>query len=305
MTILPLIAGGVQRNELEHEQLRQPSAMKKPIIKTFIPISAVAAVFGLAASADAGTSPLFTANFPASWNGTTNVVTDQSSADNTGFQSGTASFTTAAVPSGAAPGTGSMALGGAGGIKVTPTGLLNNTAVANAGGFTYDVNFLWNGTDSTSFGHTQKLIDYAGTESLQLITTSGSATLEMLFASDTGVETPAVMTTIQPNTWYNVELRFDTGGNSLVDGDISGTAGLFVNGSWVASGAATKGTYGDSLNRPIGIGEFGYGHTTSIIGLNGDIYDASISLGAVPEPSALALGALGGLGMMLLRRRKS
>ncbi len=277
-------------------------AMKKRSLKTFTPVSAVAAVFGLAAGAHADSVPVFKANFPASWNGTGTTVVDQSGAGNVGFQSGTASYTTAAVPSGAAAGTGSMALAGVGGIKVTPTGLLNNTAIANGGGFMYSIDFLWDGTDSTSFSHTQKLIDYAGTESLQLITASGSAALQMTFANDTGVESIPVSTTISPNTWYSVQLTFDSSGNSLVNGDISGIASLFVNGSLVSSASATKGTYGDSLNRPIGIGEFGYGHTTSIIGLYGDIYDASITL--VPEPSMLSLGVLGGLSL-LFRRRKS
>ncbi len=277
--------------------------MKKRSLKTFTPISAVAAVFGLAAAgAHADTVPLFQANFPASWNGTGTTVVDQSGAGNIGFQSGTASYTTAAVPPGAAAGTGSMALTGVGGIKVTPTGLLNNTAIANGGGFIYNIDFLWDGTDSTSFSHIQKLIDYAGTESLQLTTTSGSAALQMTFNSDTGVESIPVSTTISPNTWYSVKFTFDSSGNSLVNGDITGLASLFVNGSLVSSGSATKGTYGDSLNRPIGIGEFGYGHTTSIIGLHGDIYDASISL--VPEPTMLSLGVLGGLSL-LFRRRKS
>src|ERR1035441_2271157 len=102
--------------------------MKKPIIKAFTPMSAVAAVFGLAASANAAI-PLFQATFPASWNGTGTTGGDQSGGGNTGFQSGTATYTTATVPPGALAGTGSMALGGAGGIKVTPTALLNNPSV--------------------------------------------------------------------------------------------------------------------------------------------------------------------------------
>lgn len=277
--------------------------MKKPIVKTFTPVSAVAAVFGLAASVvQAQTTPVFHADFPASWNGTSTTVTDQYGTSNVGFQSGTASYTTAAVPPGALAGTGSMALSGVGGIKVTPTALLNNSAVATAGGFTYSIDFLWNGTDATGFGHTQKLIDYAGTESLQLVTTSGSASLQMAFTDDLGSSAPVVSTTISPNIWYNVTLTF--GNTSMVGSDVAGTANLYVDGSLVSSASATKGTFGDGQNRPIGIGEFGYGHTTSIIGLYGDIYDASIQLGAVPEPSTLALGALGGLGM-LLRRRKS
>ena len=281
--------------------------MKKPMIKTFIPLSAVAAVFGLAPGVHADTTE-FQAAFPTSWHGTGTTVTDLSGWGTTGFQSGTATYTTAAVPSWATAGTGSMALGGSGGIKVTPTGLLNNKYLDNASGgnsgFAFNIDFLWDGTDSTSYGHTEKLIDYAGTESLQLITTAGSANLQMVFGDDTGIETIATSTTISPNTWYSVNLRFDTTGN-LRDsfGDITGTASMTVNGSLVGSASATKGVYGDNLNRPIGIGEFGYGHTTSIIGLHGDIYDASISI--IPEPSALALGALGGLAMLGSRRRKS
>ena len=105
-------------------------------------------------------------------------------------------------------------------------------------------------------------------------------------------------------------MQFDTSGNSLSAGDISGIASLYVNGALVSSGAATKGVYGDNLGRPIGIGEFGYGVSTSIIGLNGDIYSASIDGGTpVPEPSSVALGVVGGLGGLAMRwrvrRRKS
>jgi len=274
-------------------------------------MSAVVGVVAMAAGAHAQTTPLFDATFPASWNGTGTTVTDQSSAGNTGFQSGTATYTTATVPPGAAGGTGSMSLSGAGGIKVTPDALLNNTAIANAGGFTYNIDFLWNGTASS----TQKLIDYAGTESLQLtsLVAGTSATLGMAFGGDTGTAPDAdvVTTTILANTWYDVELTFNTGGNSLVAGDISGTADLYVDGGLVSSAAATKGTYGDSLDRPIAIGELAYGHTTSILGLTGDIYSASVDLGVapVPEPSSLALGLVGGLGTVGMiwqgRRRKT
>ncbi len=280
---------------------------------------AAAAVLALAASgAHASTTPLFDATFPASWNGTGTAVIDQSSAGNTGFQSGTtgATYSTSAVPLGAASGTGSMVLNGAAGIKVTPTELLSNANIAADGGFTYNIDFLWNGS-TTSFAQ-QKLIDYAGTESLQLdsITAGTSATLEMAFGGDASLapnvpETIAASTTILANTWYNVTLTFNTGGNSLVGGDISGIADLYVNGVLVSSGAATKGTYGDSLNRPIAIGELAYGHSTSIVGLDGDIYNASVDLGVapVPEPSSLALSALGGFGLLgmmwKVRRPKS
>lgn len=276
----------------------------KGSLKKLTPIPAAAAVLSLAASAAHGQTfqdtYLFSANFPASWHGTGTSVLDQSGNNNTGFQSGTATYTTSIVPPGATAGTGSMGLSGTGGIKVTPPGALNNGSVAYGGGFAFNIDFMWNGGFSSSFGGVQKLIDYAGTESLQLVATNAtSATLEMVFASDTGAESTAVSYQISADTWYNTSMVFNTYGASLVGGDISGTANLYVNGLLQSYGAATKGTYGDKLNRPIGIGEFGYGHTTSIIGLDGDIYSASIEV--VPEPSTLALGALGGLGVLGMR----
>lgn len=261
----------------------------------------------LAPGAKAQTSPVFDYTFPASWGGTGTTVTDQSSAGNNGFINGTMSLD--AAPSGSA---GQSVNTSAGGILTTGTASLNNPTIAAAGGFMYNVAFNWNG-GTTRFS-TQKIIDYAGTESLQLnsITGGTSASLQMTFANDSGAESTPVSTTILPGTWYNIELKFDTTGNSLdANGDISGTASLYVNGVLVSSGAATKGTYGDNLHspsgRPIGVGQLGadYGY---LVGFNGDIYDPSVTLGSVPEPSTLALTVLGGIGVagaMMKRRRKA
>jgi hypothetical protein len=276
--------------------------------KSFNQMSAVVAGFALAAAAGAQAAPTPVVNydFPASWGGTGTTITDQSSAGNNGFSDGTIALATA-VPPGAPGGTESLNTA-SGGILTDANKSLPNAAVAADGGFTYNVSFMWNGTDSSSFGHTEKIIDYAGTESLQLVTTTGSASLQMQFGNNAGVESIPVSMTIAPNTWYNVVLEFNTTGN-LVDGsgDISGIASMVVNGGAPITGAATKGTYGDSLNRPIGVGQLGanFGY---LVGFKGDIYDPSVSLG-VPEPSTLSLGLLGGLGSIGMmwkgRRRKA
>ncbi len=285
--------------------------MKNSALKILTPVIAALAL-GLLPNGAKAQSTLFSATFPASWSGTGTSVTDQGGTATGNISGSGYTYDTTDVPPGAPGGTGSLGLSGTGGIKVTPDESLANSTVAADGGFTYNIDFLWNGTDSANYGGVEKLIDYAGTESLQLVTTSTSAaTLEMEFGDDSGNQTTAVSTTIAANTWYNVTMTFDTTGNSLVGSDISGISSLYVNGVLDGSASATKGDGGDSLDRPIGIGEFGYGVSTSIIGLYGDIYSASIDLGVapVPEPSTLALSGLGGLGLMGMmwksRRHKS
>jgi len=279
--------------------------MKKPtktILKTFVPISAVAAVFGLAAT-DAHAQPVFNYNFPASWSSGT-AVTDTSSAGNNGTAGLSMKLDTANVPPGAAAGTDSINTT-KGHIYTTADQLLSNSAIWGGGGFSESIWFNWGGSNSTSFSGIQKLIDYAGTESLQLVTSSNqTATLEMVMdsgdTSGTSVEVNVGSTSITSSNWYNVTFTYTK--LSLVGGDLSGTASLYVNGSLISSTpGAIKGVYGDSLDRPIGVGGFGYPSTT-LIPFDGDIYSASVSF--IPEPTTLALGGLGGLGIMMIRRRR-
>ncbi len=276
---------------------------KKRSLKSFKPVSAAAAVFALAASGAHAQTPVFNYSFTNSWSGTGTTVLDQSSADNNGKTVGSLALA-ASVPSGAAIGTQSVT---GGGILTTASSLLNNSTIAAAGGFNYSVAFNWNGTDSSSFGHTEKIIDYAGAESLQLVTTSGSASLQMVFGPNgPGPSVSAVSTTILPNTWYTVSLTFLTGVNTVdVNGGLAGNVDMNVNGTDYL-GSAYKGNYGDSLGRPIGVGQLGanFGY---LVGFNGDIYNPSVTL--VPEPSSLALGLLGGFGVLgtvwNARRRKA
>lgn len=287
---------------------------KKGSLKKLAPMPAAAALLALAASAaQAQTTPVFNYTFPASWGGTGTTVTDQSSAGNNGAVNNTVTLSSA-VPPGSSGGTESIVVG-SGGIDTTATSLLNNTAIAGAGGFTYNVDFMWNGTaGASSRQYIEKLLDYAGTESLQIAATNSSmAALQMSFANDSSNEVAAVYYDISPNTWYDVTMTFNTTGNSIdSNGGITGIADLYVNGSLVDSASAQKGNYGDKLGRAIGVGEWAANGEfgLNILDFQGDIYNPSVELGVapVPEPSTLALSLLGGFGAMgmmwKVRRRK-
>ena len=277
---------------------------KKGALKKLTPIPAAAAMLALAATgAHAQTTPVFNYNF-STWPGAGDV-TDSSSAGNYGTYNGAPALETTSLPSGATAAVNTSA----GGFDSSANKSLANSALATAGGFTMNIEFMWGG--SSTSGKVQTLLDYAGTESLQL---SGS-TLEMQYASDAGAENVANTYTIQANTWYDVTLDFDTTGNSLVGNDISGLSSLYVDGTLIGSAEATKGDYGDNLDRGIGVGEFSansrYG--LKINDFQGDIATASVDLGneitPTPEPSSVSLALLGGFGMMGMmwnaRRRKA
>ena len=253
-----------------------------------------------AISTRAANSPVFQYSFPASWNGTGGAVVDQSSAGNNGSIVATPALSNT-VPPGAAGGTQSVTTN-TGAILTNASGLLPNSTVAAAGGYRYDVAFLWDGTDSSSFGHVEKIVDYAGTESLQLTTTAGSAALQMRF--DDSVN--AISATILPNIWYQASAEFDSNGNSVDgSGNLAGTAQLTLtdltdSGSPTVFGpvAATKTAQGDTLDRPIGIGQLGanFGY---LVGFKGDIYNPAVSL--VPEPASIGLFCV---AIPLLYRRR-
>src|SRR3954447_10397958 len=101
-------------------------------------------------------APVFSYSFPASWNGTGTAVTDLSAAGHNGVTNATLALS-AIVPPGAAAGTQSITATG-GGIVTSANQLLTNPTIAAAGGYAYDVAFLWDGTDSTNNGHIEKVI---------------------------------------------------------------------------------------------------------------------------------------------------
>lgn len=292
-------------------------------------MSAAVAAIGLVVvtpdAVHAATTPVLSYSFPGSWNGMGTVVTDLSPAGTNGIVSTTTakkpSLSTTLLPAGAAPGSAS-ANTSAGGFETNAKEQLTTTAVAAAGGFSYTAEFMWNGTDLTSNNHVEKIIDFAGTESLHVDTSitggaPGTATLGFLFSAQGVAPAPDINTgptlVINANTWYNVIATFDTQGNvvSPVDGSIAGLATLRVTpvggATTTASLLNTMTTYGDGTAlgaRNIGIGELGLPSTTSTyVPFQGNIYSASVSLGVVPEPASLSLVGLGAAAVLARRRR--
>jgi hypothetical protein len=231
-------------------------------------------------------------SYPASWDGVAAVVTDLSPAGNNGSVAGTPTLSPM-IPAGMDPATQSLATLD-GGHRTDATSLLDNATLEASGGFVFETYFYWDG-GSAGFS-AQKIIDYAGTEFLQLEGAFPANTAQLRFGFNDDVIGPATM--VDANTWYHVVATFDTMGNSVVGGQIDGLASLVVNGAPPITENLTKSAFGDGLGRPIGFGTFA-GSSGGIVNLSGLVYDPTVAL--LPEPTSLALLALGGLA--LLRRR--
>ncbi len=260
----------------------------KPTKLTFVALCAAA--FSVAT---VHASSIFEYSWPAS--GLTPVISDLSTAGNDA-NPGNATLSST-IPAGAPAGTQSLATND-GGAVTQATSLLLNSIVDAAGGFRFDTQFLWDGTnDAGSSILIQKIIDYAGTESLQLENidlSGGTATLRFLF--NDAAEGPT--TTIVANQWYDVSAVFTTTAGVQGDGSLPGVATLTVDGNSFSQNIS-KTSFGDGLDRSIGIGALSVAPT--IIELHGLIYDPSVQL--LPEPSTALLALLAAGSLLLSNRR--
>lgn len=210
---------------------------------------------------------------------------------------------TVGVPVGA----GNRSIVGAGdplsdGVNSPATQELSNAAVMAAGGYTMEAWFLWNGG-----GNVNSIIDYAGTEKFRMIASSGI--LDINFDSGSG---PQPIALVSVGEWHYAAAVFtyDGGGVNATGGIGGSVTWYFDDNTPLGTAAAIKDDFGDSLNRPIGVGRhpLGFGGDD----FDGLIYEPRVTLGAlsasellfvVPEPGTGALALVGTVLLWFRRRR--
>jgi len=176
--------------------------------------------------------------------------------------------------------------------------LLSNPAIVDAQGFTYECWFKWFGGGSYN-----AIIDYAGTEKLVLHNTdpAGKRILAMRFDSGFG---DLNISTIEPDEWHYVAVVFDTEGADLnPNGSVTGTVTVYLDSLApldTVSGV-TKATFGDSLNRPIGIGQHPLGYAADFF--DGLVFEPRVTLGPLAADELLFEGKLPGVPSPLFRYR--
>ncbi|MCA9196216.1 MAG: LamG domain-containing protein [Planctomycetales bacterium] len=180
--------------------------------------------------------------------------------------------------------------GGLDGINSADIVELDNGLISDAGGFTYETWFNWDG-----FGDINSIIDYAGTEKLVIDVNAGAGNeLRMRINSNGGLD--SFIAEVEPETWYYSAVVFDTQGNDLAeDLSITGVFHLYLDGELLdTTDEVTITEFGDSLGRTIGISKHPLGFARDFF--NGLVYEPRVSLGALTAGQLLYQGTGGLLG---------
>jgi hypothetical protein len=218
---------------------------------------AVAALLATSSAAHAQKVPLFFYDAPESATplAVNAAIADQSGAGNNGRIEQATVATVADTPTGSGY---SFNVGiGSGSVRTLAIDLLDNADVLAAGGFQFDVWFKTDGTSSGIFG---SLINYAGTERIELAGQAGGPGgladknyLEFRVSSGGGDYVANPTKNISDNQWHHVTSKFivtDASDPRNLRGDmhliLDGVTHIYKNG--------VKTSQGDDLNRVISIG---------------------------------------------------
>jgi hypothetical protein len=167
---------------------------------------------------------------------------------------------------------------GTAGVTTTTIDSLDNQVVADAGGFSYETWFKWNGG-----GNINSIIDYAGTEKLVI-----NPDLRMRI---NGLDSP--LATVSTGQWHYAAVVFDTQGNAAIPDDgfpgdytISGVFDLYLDGTALGTtDEVTINGFGDSLDRGIGVAKHPLGFGGDFF--DGLVYSPRVTLGALAESELL------------------
>ncbi len=219
-------------------------------------------------------------SLPGAWGGTGTEVIDQSTGGHDGTVEGTPSLSTT-IPPGFTEGQSLDTSSAAGRFVTSETLLLSNESLLQTGGFRFDVWLNWAGTGEVAM----KLIDYAGTDFIRLNGSTGTLDFVINGPDVTVIPAPEPL---EPDRWYHAVGEF-----IVLSGDasaVTGTASFYLDGVQIDSVEAVKGTFGDSLVRPIGFA----GHPLGFAADNfvGFVYQPKVQLLGVTESLLASPGQL-------------
>jgi len=160
------------------------------------------------------------------------------------------------------------------GVNSSAIDEIDNAKIIANGGFTFETWFKWFGG-----GNVNAIIDYAGTEKLRIQGGLG-------FNFDQGSGFTQIVASPAINEWHYAAVVFKHDGLPETDGRIGGTLTYYFNDNFPRGSApAVKGSFGDSLNRVIGVGRHPLGFAGD--NFNGLVFEPRVSLGALKNSDLL------------------
>ncbi len=229
--------------------------------------------------------PVLEYRFPASYDGSGEdvAVIDQSPADHNGVLNIPVALSED-VPPGAAAGLASLDLTeGAASVLTEDIDLLTSAKILETGGFTYDIWFKGAPTANLN-----KLIDFAGTDWLAASTadSDGDGNVGEIVISPGNDYANSLRLDAddgyRPDDWNHAVARFQVTGGTVAN--LTGTLSLTLNGVTRSLTGRSVTSYGDDLNRPLGIAS----HPSGGEKYSGLIFNPKVFLGVVPDDSPTA-----------------